>query len=249
MTGGLTSGDPLGGSDPPRHESGLPGLPPEPERERREDPPDPTPERPEVPPGYSEPVTRERPREDVPPGYWDPTAREDIPPGYRDAPSPAPIAGRYVLSGWWRRVGAAIVDSIIVFAGAALITAGFAGVFSIGFFAGDVAGVLSIIAGLLLAFLAIAIVAIFYAPVMMARTNGQTIGRMAVGIRVIRTNEAPMTFAWAMLREVVVKWIVFGFASSVTFGLAHLLDYLWPLWDEENRALHDFLVSTRVVRA
>lgn len=236
MTGGLTPGDPLSGDqpEPPRHESGLPGLPPE---RRPEDPPgysDPTPERPqEPPPGYSDPDTRQRSRDDVPPGALAPTA----------------VAGAYVLSGWWRRVGAAIVDSIIVFAGAALITAAFAGVFSIGFFAGDTAGILSIIAGLLLAFLAIAIVAIFYAPVMMARTNGQTIGRMAMGIRVIRASEAPMTFGWAMLREVAVKWLVFGFASSVTFGLAHLLDYLWPLWDEENRALHDFLVDSRVVRA
>ncbi len=25
--------------------------------------------------------------------------------------------------------------------------------------------------------------------------------------------------------------------------------YLWPLFDDENRALHDFIVDTRVVRA
>ena len=23
---------------------------------------------------------------------------------------------------------------------------------------------------------------------------------------------------------------------------------LWPLWDDENRALHDFVVDTRVVK-
>jgi hypothetical protein len=36
-------------------------------------------------------------------------------------------------------------------------------------------------------------------------------------------------------------------ANSVTFGLASLLDVLWPLWDEENRALHDYVSQTRTV--
>ena len=84
---------------------------------------------------------------------------------------------------------------------------------------------------------------------MMARTNGQTLGRMVVGIRVVRAKGQPMTFGWAMLREVAVKALLFGIASSLTFGLASLLDVLWPLWDEENRALHDFIVDTRVIRA
>ena len=26
-----------------------------------------------------------------------------------------------------------------------------------------------------------------------------------------------------------------------------LIDYLWPLWDGENRCLHDMVVSTHVV--
>jgi uncharacterized RDD family membrane protein YckC len=57
-----------------------------------------------------------------------------------------------------------------------------------------------------------------------------------------------MTFGWAMLREVAVKALLFGGLGSVTVGLASLLDVLWPLWDDENRALHDFIVDTRVVQ-
>jgi uncharacterized RDD family membrane protein YckC len=71
---------------------------------------------------------------------------------------------------------------------------------------------------------------------------------MAMNIRVVRTSGEPITFGFAMLREVAVKAIGFGIAGSFTFGLANLLDSLWPLWDEENRALHDFIVSTRVVK-
>jgi RDD family protein len=53
-----------------------------------------------------------------------------------------------------------------------------------------------------------------------------------------------------MLREVVVKWLLFNAVlGSLTAGIALLIDYLWPLWDEENRALHDYLVNTRTVLA
>ena len=182
------------------------------------------------------------------PGYTSPP-----PPGaFGTAPSAgelqaAPSTGRYALAGWWSRVGAALIDGIIIGIGALLIVALFGSVFSVGFFASDEAGIVSLIVGLLLSFVAIAIVALLYAPLMMARTNGRTVGRMAMGIRVIRANGQPMTFGFAMLREVVIKALLFGFAGSITFGLANLADVLWPLWDDENRALHDFLVDTRVV--
>jgi hypothetical protein len=50
------------------------------------------------------------------------------------------------------------------------------------------------------------------------------------------------------VREVVLKALVFGALGSATFSLAYLLDVLWPLWDEQKRALHDFPVNTRTVR-
>ena len=31
--------------------------------------------------------------------------------------------------------------------------------------------------------------------------------------------------------------------------LAYVLDGLWPLWDDEHRAVHDMVVGTRVVEA
>jgi hypothetical protein len=51
-----------------------------------------------------------------------------------------------------------------------------------------------------------------------------------------------------MLREVIIKSLLFGILSSITAGIASVLDVLWPLWDDENRALHDFIVNTRVVK-
>jgi uncharacterized RDD family membrane protein YckC len=182
------------------------------------------------------------------PGYSSPP-----PPGALGAPAQAGAphvasTGRYQLAGWWSRVGAALIDSLIIGVGALIIIALFGSIFSVGFFDSEETGVISLIVGLMLSFVAIAIVALLYAPLMMDRTNGKTLGRMAMGIRVVRANGQPMTFGWAMLREVAVKALLFGFAGSLTFGLANLADVLWPLWDDENRALHDFLVDTRTVK-
>jgi uncharacterized RDD family membrane protein YckC len=186
-------------------------------------------------------------------------AYEQPAPGYTSPPPPGALggvaqatppiaAGRYQLAGWWSRVGAALIDSLIIGVGALIILAIFGSVFSVGFFESDETGVVALVVGLMLAFLAIAIVALLYAPFMMDRTNGKTLGRMALGIRVVRANGQPMTFGFAMLREVAVKALLFGLAGSITFGLANLADVLWPLWDDENRALHDFVVDTRTVR-
>jgi uncharacterized RDD family membrane protein YckC len=216
---GLTPGDPLAPDpDKPRRGSGLPGY---------------EPQSPQSPPGFAG-------------GYSSPP-----PPGVLGAPAqtvPPVASGRYQLAGWWSRVGAALIDSLIIGVGALIILALFGSVFSVGFFDSEETGVIALVVGLMLSFVAIAIVALLYAPLMMDRTNGKTLGRMAMGIRVVRANGQPMTFGWAMLREVAVKALLFGFAGSITVGLANLADVLWPLWDDENRALHDFLVDTRTVR-
>jgi uncharacterized RDD family membrane protein YckC len=155
------------------------------------------------------------------------------------------VGGRPVLSGWWRRVGAQLIDGAIIFVGA-LIILGILG--ALGLSVDSNGGAVALIVAALLAVLAITVVAFLYAPILMSRTNGQTFGRMALGIRVIRADGGPMTFWFAMLREVIVKTLLVGVVSSATFGLASLLDALWPLWDEENRALHDLVVNTRVIR-
>jgi uncharacterized RDD family membrane protein YckC len=162
------------------------------------------------------------------------------------APAAVPAAGRYVLAGWWSRVGAAIIDGIIISAVAIALLA----IFGVGIASTDSdTGTGALIVATLVSGIAFAIAALLYAPLMMAKTNGKTLGRMAVGNRVVRANGQPMTFGWAMLREVAVKWLLFNaVGGSITFGLAGLVDVLWPLWDDENRALHDFIVDTRTIK-
>jgi uncharacterized RDD family membrane protein YckC len=188
-----------------------------------------------------------------------PTAAPET-PGYTTTPPPGaggppvatlgatPVAGRHELAGWWSRVGAAVVDGLIVGIGGVVLLIAITAPFGLLFFADEDLGVVSVVFGLFLAVICVSIVALLYAPALMARTNGKTFGRMATGIRVVRAKGQPMTFGFAMLREVAVKALLFGIASSLTAGLASLADVLWPLWDEENRALHDFIVDTRVIR-
>jgi len=181
-------------------------------------------------------------------GLWSGTAgyTSAAPPG---AGGPAPASavapgGRPVLAGWWRRAGAQIIDGVIISIGAAVVLAVFA---ALGATADTDGGVAAVVVAGLLAVLAFSIVALLYAPFLMARTNGQTLGRMATGIRVIRADGQRMSFGYAVLREVLVKALLIGVVASATIGIAWLLDVLWPLWDEENRALHDFVVNTRTI--
>jgi uncharacterized RDD family membrane protein YckC len=151
-----------------------------------------------------------------------------------------------VLAEWWRRAAAAIIDGVIVTVVATILLIPFV---ILGLSVDTEGGAIAFSASLLLFLLIVVVASFLYAPVLMARTNGQTVGKMAVDIRVVRASGRTMEFGWAFLREVVVKTLVFGTLSTFTFGLASLLDWLWPLWDSENRALHDFMVDTRVVRA
>jgi uncharacterized RDD family membrane protein YckC len=169
------------------------------------------------------------------------------PPG---AGGPAPAiagdpAGRPVLASWGRRAGAQVIDGVIITLGALVV---FAILAALGLSVDTDGGAAAFVVAAIVAVLAFSVVALLYAPVLMARTDGQTLGRMALNIRVIRAGGEPISFGFALLREVLVKSLLVGVIASATFGLAWLLDILWPLWDEENRALHDFVVNTRVIR-
>ncbi len=165
---------------------------------------------------------------------------DHVPGGWRDAPPER----RYTLAGWWRRAAAAVIDGVLIAILALVLLvplgAGLAGVDS-------ETGIFALIAAAFVTLVVVAVVSLLYAPLMLWRTDGKTIGRMVVGIRVVRASGEPMTLGTAVVREVVLKWLVFGAAGSATGGIATLVDYLWPLWDEEHRALHDFPVNTRTV--
>lgn len=164
-----------------------------------------------------------------------------------------PFSGQ--LAGWGRRLAATLLDGLIIGIPATIIMGalglGLVGASSVADDGFD-AGLLAIIGAALVTALVIAVISPVYAPFFMRREglhNGQTLGKQMLGLRVVRTDGQPFDFLWAALREVAVKNFGVGFASTFTFGLAYPLNYLWPLWDDQNRAVHDIICSTRVIRA
>lgn len=79
--------------------------------------------------------------------------------------------------------------------------------------------------------------------------NGQTPGKQALGITVVREDGQPWNFGTAFLREFVIKGLLFGTVGSFFLWIPTLLDGLWPLWDERKQALHDKLATSYVVKA
>jgi uncharacterized RDD family membrane protein YckC len=141
----------------------------------------------------------------------------------------------YVFAGWWRRVGASLIDALVVGA----VGFVFAVVFGIDPFSSDELS-LRTLTGLC--------VALAYFPAIMRATDGQTLGKMTTRIRVVRTDGHPMSLGRATWREVVLKTLAVSLIPPYLWVVG-LLDDLWPLWDRENRAIHDMLAGTRVVRS
>jgi uncharacterized RDD family membrane protein YckC len=166
------------------------------------------------------------------------------------------------LSGWWPRVGATLLDGLIVFAlnlptlflAAAVAAGGGLHVQTTvtghdSFTLSHEMKVVAVIAGL-----AYLVSILLYAPLLLRREgrhNGQTWGKQALSIRVVRDNGAPVDLGTAILREVVAKLVILSALRFVPIvgSFASLIWYLWPLWDSTNRAPHDMIARTHVVRA
>jgi uncharacterized RDD family membrane protein YckC len=192
----------------------------------------PTPD-PEAPPSGPQAPPTAPPAPEAPPGYvgsappggWEqPIAQQ---PGWVGAP----------LAGWWSRAGAYLLDSIftgiVSWVGLGLLIGG-----------SEVIGVILFLVGLVVAF--------FYFPLTMMREgehNGKSLGKQILGIRVARDDGQSVTFGWALLRQFVVIYLLFQVVGGFLFGIPWLIDVLWPLWDDQNRALHDMIVKSHVFRA
>jgi uncharacterized RDD family membrane protein YckC len=87
--------------------------------------------------------------------------------------------------------------------------------------------------------------------VVFLRWKQGTPGKLIVGIRVrLRDTPGPLAWSTIVLRVGFVAALSL-FAQvpliGVLFALVALLDYLWPLWDSKNQALHDKVARTNVV--
>jgi uncharacterized RDD family membrane protein YckC len=181
---------------------------------------------PEAPPGYSGPV---------PPGGWQQPVGQPV--SWTGA-----LHGR-PLSGWWPRVAAQLIDWLILTIPVIVLT-----IVIVAVAAGSEVG--AVVTGII-AFLAYVVMVLFYAPVLMKRPgphNGQTWGKQAMSITVVRDTNEEIGLGYGFLREIVIKQLLFGFVGGFFFSIPTIVNYLWPLWDDQNRALHDMLAKSHVVR-
>ncbi|MCL2544150.1 MAG: RDD family protein [Microbacteriaceae bacterium] len=179
-----------------------------------------------------------------------------------------------VLSGWWWRVLAQMIDGVIMAVPSFVVT------IPIQIhqqprlnaltqklqgpnpdFSGYWHGYMDLLRDQMLATLPLAVLACAY-YVIMWRWKGATVGQLAVGLRV-RLREAPGPVPWgAALRRALVfsgagilpyiflaigLWPV-ALVLLLVAGIFNLLNVLWPLWDSKRQALHDKAAGTNVVK-
>lgn len=136
-----------------------------------------------------------------------------------------PVTG-VVLASWGSRAGAWLIDLLIL---------------------GTVLVILAFVEGSSGYGLVLFATALYLGPPLyfwlLIGARGQTLGKMALGIHVRRSEDAGrVSYARALGRA----------ASAVLLGLFFfpiLLSYFWPLWDGRNQTLHDKMSGTIVVRS
>jgi uncharacterized RDD family membrane protein YckC len=94
-----------------------------------------------------------------------------------------------------------------------------------------------------------AAVFVVYATILYGGRRGQTVGMMAVGVRVVRDgSHDALGYGRAFLRAFVEQFLRALGVVTIILGLIWLLDMLFPLWDKKNQTLHDKLAQTVVLR-
>jgi uncharacterized RDD family membrane protein YckC len=120
-------------------------------------------------------------------------------------------------AGFWRRFVGWLIDAIILGIVNAILRSG-----------------LSSGTGLVLGL----VVDLIYFTALIGGNRGQTVGQMAMGIRVIDfTTGGPIGYGRALIR-----WLV-----SIVSGVVILIGYLWMLWDREKQCWHDKAANDVVV--
>lgn len=72
-------------------------------------------------------------------------------------------------------------------------------------------------------------------------TTGQTLGKRAMGLRVVGRDGGTGGIGWG---PAILRWI--GYLIS---GFVFLLGFLWIIWDSEKQGWHDKIAGTHVIRS
>ncbi|MFC6407826.1 RDD family protein [Planobispora longispora] len=194
------------------------------------------------------------------PGYGQPQGYGQQAPAYGQGygPQGAVVPGAPApLAEWWQRLVARIIDGLIVVAiPLTLLTNVLNSILGPGY---DVTtGELELGNLFLAGFLAYLITGliVFAYEFFMLKQNGQTLGKMAMGIKVVPVGSSSLSGGlptdYAVKRVGVYSGpLVLGGIPilSLVAGVFNLLNVLWLLWDKPlQQALHDKVASTVVVK-
>jgi uncharacterized RDD family membrane protein YckC len=137
-------------------------------------------------------------------------------------PSPGGPSGP--RAGFWRRLGAVLIDGLII----AVVAGGLMGI-----------GVAAdIVALAVIGYVLWVIGPIVYDIYFHGSASGQTPGKRLLGIRVIDfATGGPIGYGRATIR-----WL-----SKILSSIPCFLGYLWMLWDKEKQTWHDKLANDVVV--
>jgi uncharacterized RDD family membrane protein YckC len=137
-----------------------------------------------------------------------------------------------------KRVGALLIDFLMSYGiGGTLFFVGLGMVFNDSTFG---LGVFLLVAGPLAG-----LIIGFWNKVFKEGKTGQSIGKAQMGISLVdSTTGLPLGPGRCFLRE-----LVFGLLNGITGSVFGIIDYLWPLWDQNNERIMDKIITSRVVKS
>ena len=147
-----------------------------------------------------------------------------------------PTSGAHYYASWGRRVGASLLDSIFMFVPLIVIVALALALGNPDDEDDSSWGVVGI------AYFASIVLPFFYYTIFHGRASGQTPAKRMLGIRVADERGESIGYGRAFGRYAIT--VIF----AILLFIPLLLDYLWPLWDTKNEALHDKVVGSVVVK-
>jgi len=179
-------------------------------------------------------------------------------------------------AGFWIRFAAAILDAIVLGMILYLVRAFISGgvsesadirkIFeSVEDFPQLIDALAVTIRPLVMEILLTAIISMAYWVLLTARF-GATLGKMAMGIKVVGDDLNPVTYGAAFVREVLIKYFLYTLIYCVAFFssfwlllsyknpffifllFAGVLGYLWVIWDPKKQAWHDKIAHTLVIK-
>ena len=197
--------------------------------------------------------------------------------GYAAQPTGPTTEDGVPLAGWWARLVAFLIDSLLLGLVTSVVTAPLMAPYTNaltvwvddimresvqGTLSGDLASVLASmpqpigVMGFWPALLGVlAPMAVwFLSYLLLTRFRGATLGKMLLGLRVVPTGQGRSTerLGWGAAALRALVWVLPSLSSLGTafsfLSVFRYLDGLWAAWDRKRQTLHDKVARTQVIR-